>query len=130
MLNERMSGEPAGRSCEQEEARRQLEHLEAPRERASESGTHVEDALGRDLDHGLLERLGRQDVVLGLADEAARLAECKLADRLREGRLARHLERERLLERGRLGPVGAEHVGGEAGDVRRGHPARARGRGG
>lgn len=87
---------------------------------------YSEDLGSADLDHVLLERLGAQEVVLGLAGKRATRTERDLAERGRErGRGFRFgLEGERLLLGGLGGPLGTEKVGGEAGNVRRSHPVR------
>jgi hypothetical protein len=88
--------------------------------------TYGENLRSANLNHVLLERLGAQEVVLGLADKRATRTERDLAERGRErGRGLRFgLEGERLLLGGLGGPLGTEKVGGEAGNVRRGHPVR------
>lgn len=88
---------------------------EANDKKSREEKAYTEDTLGTDLDHGLLEGLGRDDGFLGNGSVAGSKEELLVARSRVEECLSVH-------DRGILGPLSAEHVGGESGDVRRGHP--------
>jgi hypothetical protein len=76
---------------------------------------HAENTLGSDLDHSVLESLGRDNRFLGDRSVASTEEELLVTG-------SRFEEFLSVSQRGALGPFSREHVSGETSNVRRSHP--------